>query len=169
MISRTLTGNGQGNDKGLGFEASNLRTPQTGDSIQLRSCRGNIILTWQQDGVFLLESERIQSLKIIPLLLPLSVTSDETTVSYILNELQSNFFGNQSERTIILYPVTEDKRQKLPLLLQQQISTLGNEYPMERKTPAILPVSPLEIVSVERPCNSMVVLQPALSSLSLYN
>lgn len=150
LISRALTGNGQGDDKGLGFETSNLRIPRPGDSTDFSSCRGNIVLNWQQDGIFLLGSKRIQSLKIIPLLLPLSVMSDETIVSYILNELRSNFSSDQGERTIVLYPGTEDERQKLPLLLQQQISTLGNEYPIEKRTLAILPVSPLEIVSVER-------------------
>ena len=150
LISRTLTGNKKENDKGMEFEASNLRIPQPGDFIEFSSCRGNIILNWQQDGVFLLESERIQSLKIIPLLLPLSATSDEAIVGYILNELQSNFSSNKGGQIIVLYPGTEDERQKLPLLLQQQISNLGNEYPIERRTLAILPISPLEIISVER-------------------
>jgi hypothetical protein len=44
--------------------------------------------------------------------------------------------------SIILYPGTEDERQNLPQLLQQQINSLKKSF-------AVLPVSPLDILSVE--------------------
>lgn len=150
LISRALTGNGKADDRGLGFEASNLCIPRRGNSIQFNSWRGNITLVWQHDGILRLEAERIQSLKLVPLLLQMTATSDVTTVSHILNEFQSISSYKQGAQTIILYPGTEEEWQKLPLPLQQKINTLANHNLAKENNFAILPVSPLEIVSVER-------------------
>ncbi|MBD2012436.1 DUF2357 domain-containing protein [Microcoleus sp. FACHB-53] len=150
LISRALTGNSKANDEGLGFKTSNSRLPNPGDSIQFKSLRGNISLTWQRDGIFLLEAEGIQRLRLVPLLLPLTATSDEDTVNPILSEFASIFSNQHREQTIILYLGGEDKQQELLFSLQRQTNTLGNDRFTEELALALLPVSPLEVVSVER-------------------
>jgi hypothetical protein len=76
-------------------------------------------------------------------MLSLTATEDANVINSILDEFRSACCENQNGTAIILYPGTEDERQKLPQLLPQQINSL-------KKPLAVLPVSPLDILSVER-------------------
>jgi hypothetical protein len=143
LVSRALTGNGTTNDRGLEFKADDLLCLQPDASIQFHSLRGSITLRWQHDGTILLDADKIQHLKLIPLMLPLTATEDANVINPLLDEFRSACSENQNGTVIILYPGTEDERQKLPQLLQQEINSL-------KKPLAVLPVSPLDILSVER-------------------
>jgi hypothetical protein len=70
LVSRALTGNGTKNDRGLEFEADDLLCWQPDGSIQFQSPRGSITLRWQHDGTILLNADKIQHLKLIPLSSP---------------------------------------------------------------------------------------------------
>ena len=148
LISRALTGNGTTDDRGLGFEASPCFP--LSDSIQFNSLKGDITLKFEPDGTIILEADGIQPLKLVPLMLPLTATEDATIINSILDEFSSACSINHNGSVIILYPGTEDERRKLLKSLQQQINSLGNDYSTKDKTLAILPVSPLDILSVER-------------------
>ena len=143
LVSRALTGNGTTNDRGLEFEADDLLCLQPDGSIQFHSPRGSITLRWQHDGTILLDADKIQHLKLIPLMLALTATEDANVINPIVDEFRSACSENHNGTVIILYPGTEDERQKLPQLLQQQINSF-------KKSLAVLPVSPLDILSVER-------------------
>jgi len=155
LISRALTGNGTAEDQGLKFTADALHDLRLGSSIQFSSIKGNIILRWQIDGTILLEADEIQHLKLIPLMLPITATEDVAIINPILDEFRSVYSDIQNGTVIILYPGTEDERQRLPTLLQQQVNSLGNDYATEEKSLAVLPVSPLDIFSVERIARSI--------------
>ena len=76
-------------------------------------------------------------------MLPLTATEDANVINPLLDEFRSACSENPNGTVIILYPGTEDERQKLRQLVQQQINSL-------KKPLAVLPVSPLDILSVER-------------------
>ena len=128
LVSRALTGNGTTNDRGLEFEADDLLCLQPDGSIQFHSPRGSITLRWQHDGTILLEADKIQHLKLISLRLPLTATEDANVINPILDEFRSACSENQNGTVIILYPGTEDERQKLPQLLQPEINSLKNHW-----------------------------------------
>ena len=132
LVSHALTGKGTPNDRGLEFEADDLLCLQPDGSIQFNSPRGSITLRWQHDGTILLDADKIQHLKLIPLMLPLTATEDANVINRILEEFHSACSENQNGTVIILYPGTEDERQKLPQLVQQQINSLGNDYLTEK-------------------------------------
>lgn len=142
IVSRALTGN-RTHDRGLEFEADDLLCLQPDGWIQFHSPRGSITWKWQHDGTILLDADKIQDLKLIPLMLPLTATEDANIINPILDEFRSACSENQNGTVIILYPGTEDERQKLPQLVQQQINSFKKPF-------AVLPVSPLDILSVER-------------------
>jgi len=73
-----------------------------------------------------------------------------SVINSILDEFITAGSVNHNGSVIILYPGTEDERRNLSKPLQQQINSLGNDYSTKDKTLAILPVSPLDILSVER-------------------
>ena len=148
LISRALTGNGTTDDRGLGFEASPCFP--LSDFIHFNSLKGDITLKLEPDGAIILEADGIQPLKLIPLMLPLTATEDATIINSILDEFRSSCSIKHNGSVIILYPGTEDERKKLSKLLQQQTNSLGNDYSAKEKTLPILPVSPLDILSVER-------------------
>jgi len=75
-------------------------------------------------------------------MLPLTATEDANVINPLLDEFRSACSENPNGTVIILYPGTEEERQKLRQLVQQQINSL-------KKPLAVLPVSPLDILSVE--------------------
>lgn len=149
LISRALTGSVNENDEGLGFEAENHHIPHPSEVIQFNSLQGKLTLTWQDEGTFLIQSEGLQNLRLIPLLTPLTAISEEKLLSNILKELK-NDCNKQNESIVILYPGTEEERQQLALHLQRQVNTLGNDCFVGEISLALVPVSPLEVISVER-------------------
>ncbi|BAY19853.1 hypothetical protein NIES21_57230 (plasmid) [Anabaenopsis circularis NIES-21] len=149
LISRALTGSGNENDEGLGFEAETHHIPHPGEVIQFNSCQGKLTLTWQEEGTFLVQSDNLQNLRLIPLLTPLTVISEDKLLSNILKNLK-NDCNPQNESIVILYPGIEEERQQLAVDLQRQVYTLGNDCFVGEISLALVPVSPLEVISVER-------------------
>ncbi|MEC4815490.1 MAG: hypothetical protein SAK29_19755 [Scytonema sp. PMC 1069.18] len=156
LIGLALTGNGKDRSKGLGFEAiANLIPTYNGQSIQFQGKLGEVSLTWQEDGTFLLQSHGIKDLHIIPIIATLSATNNSDIITSTLETLFHNLTPNSENLTLILYPGTEEERKKLPLYIQHKINTLGNDHITGGLAPAILPVSPLDIMSLERVARAM--------------
>jgi hypothetical protein len=149
LISRALIGSRNENDEGLGFETENPHIPYPGVVIQFNSCQGQLTLTWQEEGTFLVQSDRRQNLRLIPLLTPLTAVSEDNLLCNILQELK-NDCHQQNESIVILYPGIEEERQQLAIDLQRQVYTLGNDCFGGEISLALVPVSPLEVTSVER-------------------
>jgi translation initiation factor 2 beta subunit (eIF-2beta)/eIF-5 len=151
LIGLALTGSGSSEDKGLGFQPLvNLIPTRGSQSIQFRGILGEVSLTWEEDGSFLLQSRGIKDLRVIPIVATLTATNNSEIITSSLKTLFHNLTPNTENQTLILYPSTQEQRKKLPLYIQRQINTLGNDYPPEELIPAILPVSPLDIFSVEK-------------------
>lgn len=152
LISRALTGNtnAKDNDRGLGFEIVNDCIPARGDSIEFNSLRGILTLTWLKEGTFVLSFDQIQPLRLVPLLIPLAAVAEPNILSHVINKITAPFTSKENYHTLILYPGTEEELSKLPMNLQQQINTLGNDNSAGEISLALLPVSPLELISVER-------------------
>ncbi|MBD2359759.1 hypothetical protein H6G36_00855 [Anabaena minutissima FACHB-250] len=146
LLAIALTGSGSDNDKGFGFEILTNVVPKPGcDVLQFRGTLGELSLTWEADGSFLFQSEGIDSLRFVPLLATLSATNNHEFIASALQTLFSSQQNNNQTYTCVLYPGTEEEIQKLPDYLQQQINLITHKSSFK-----ILPVSPLDIVSVER-------------------
>jgi hypothetical protein len=150
LVSRALTGNQTANDQGLGFEVNKLDHLKLNDLIQVNSTRGCIRLKRQLDGSILLEADKIQNLRLIPLMLPLTSADDVDTTHLIYEKLRTAYSNKRNETVVILCPGTEDERQKLPESIQQKVNSLGNECNTVGNSSSLLAVSPLDIFSVER-------------------
>ncbi len=151
LIGLALTGSGNDDDKGLGFQAiANLIPTRGSHPIQFHGALGEVCLTWQEDGSFLLQSDVTKNLRFIPIIAPLTATHDSEIIASILETFSDSLIPDTENQTVILYPGTEEERQKLPLFLQRKINTLGNDHLPEDLAMAILPVSPVDIISVER-------------------
>jgi len=148
LISRALTGSGNENDEGLGFEAENYHIPHPGEVIQFNSIPGKLTFTWQEEGTFLVQSDGLRNLRLIPLITPLTAIVEDD-LRNILQELK-NDCNQQNESIVILYPGIEEERQKLAVNFQRQVNTLGNDCFVEEISLALVPVSPLEVISTER-------------------
>ena len=149
LIGLALTDGGKDDYKGLGFSSVNNVIPNRGDRlpIDFQGALGEVSLHWQEDGSFLLQSEGINKLRLIPILATLTATNNP--ISAIV-ETFCNSITAAENPTVILYPGTDEERKKLPLDLQRKMNTLGNDRLPSESAMAILPVSPLDILSVER-------------------
>jgi hypothetical protein len=146
LIAIALTGSGQNNDKGFGLEILNIIIPKIGyDTIKLRGALGEIHLKWQIDGSFLLESPGVNNLRFIPLLATLSATTNHELIDSAIQILSVDNQKDKQVQTCILYPGTEEETNQLSEELKQKINNINPNLPIK-----ILPVSPLDIFSVER-------------------
>lgn len=150
LVSRALTGNGTATDRGLGFKAGDLFDLQLGSSIEFNSQKGSITLKWETDGTISLEASEIPPILLIPLILPLSATEDRAEIDRAIREFHLACSNQPNSTVVILYPGTEDERRKLSKLVQRQINSLGNDYSNAAESFAILPISPLDLLSGER-------------------
>jgi hypothetical protein len=151
LIGRALTGSGNDNDKGFGFKAiANLIPTRGGETILFRGALGEVSLTWQEDGSFLLHSDGIKDLHLVPIIATLTASNNSETIASILETFSRSLRSNTESLNVILYPGTEEERKKLPFHIQRRINTLGNDRLPQEAAMAILPVSPLDIISVER-------------------
>jgi hypothetical protein len=146
LIAIALTGSGQNNDKGFGLEILNNIIPEIGcDTIKFIGALGEIHLKWQIDGSFLLESPGVDNLRFIPLLATLSATTNHQLIDSALQILSTENKQDKQVQTCILYPGTEEETNQLSEELKQKINNINPNLPIK-----ILPVSPLDIFSVER-------------------
>ncbi|MEA5594794.1 hypothetical protein [Rivularia sp. UHCC 0363] len=149
LIGLALTGDG--NNKGFGFEAVDNQIPtRNNKDILFQGALGNIYLTWLEDGSFLLKSDAIKYLRLVPILANLTATDNSETILSIIETFSNSLKNITQYQTIILYPGTEEERKKLPLQIQRKINTLGNDKLPQEIAMSILPVSPLDIISLER-------------------
>ncbi len=151
LIGLALTGSGHDKDMGFGFEAiANLIPTRGGEPILFRGALGEIYLTWQEDGSFLIQSEGIKDLRLVPIIATLTATDNLQTIASTLKTFSHSLTSSTDSLTVLLYPGTEEERKKLPSHIQREINTLGNDRLPKEVAMAILPVSPLDILSVER-------------------
>ncbi len=151
LIGLVLTGDGNNNDKGFGFEAVDNQIPRCdGKDILFQGVLGKVYLSWLEDGSFLLKSDGIKDLRLVPILANLTATDNSETITSILESFSHNIKNSNQYQTIILYPGTEEERKKLSLQIQRKINTLGNDRLPQEIAMSILPVSPLDIISLER-------------------
>jgi len=150
LVSRALTGNKTANDRGLGFEFDNLLNLESEIPNKFNSIRGSITLEQRSDGVILLKANGIQSLKLIPLMLPLTATGDVNTINTAYEKISVICSNDMNAISVILYVGTGEERQALPELLRQKVSGLENSDDITGGKLALIPVSPLDIFSVER-------------------
>lgn len=151
LIGLALTGDGSYDNKGFGFKAVDNQIPiRNGKDILFQGALGKVYLTWLEDGSFLLKSDRIKDLRLVPILANLTATDNSKTITSILESFSNNIKSSNESQTIILYPGTESERKKLPLDIQRKINTIGNDRLPQEDLISILPVSPLDIISLER-------------------
>ncbi|MUG96345.1 hypothetical protein F7734_29990 [Scytonema sp. UIC 10036] len=151
LIGLALTGSGNDDDKGLGFQAiSNLIPTRGSQSIKFQGALGEISVTWQEDGSFLIQSHGIKDLHVIPIIATLTATNNSEIITTTVETLLYSLTPKTDNQTLILYPGTEEERKKLSFHIQRKINTLGNDCLLGELSTAILPISPLDIISVER-------------------
>lgn len=151
LIGLALTGDGSDDNKGFGFEAVDNQIPIRGSKeIFFQGALGKVYLSWLEDGSFLLKSDGIQDLRLVPILANLTATDNPETITFILESFSQNIKNSNEHQTIILYPGTEEERKKLPLHIQRKINNIGNDRLPQEDLISILPVNPLDIISLER-------------------
>jgi len=140
------------NNSGLGFTLEG-KMPQRGNSYSLDKDNQAIQLQWSADGCIQLQSGELKTLTLIPVVSQLTETPDEKTTEHILSLLQSLSNNKENQYTVILYFGSAQDLSQLPQGLQQYFNTLGNDlldrFKGDSKI-ALLPVSPLDILSTER-------------------
>jgi len=146
LLAIALTGSSYNNDHGFGFKISTEIIPYPKcKPIQFLGPLGEVSVTWEADGSFLIQSKGINNLRLIPILATLSATNNYNSIASTLQVLSSTEQSNDENISCILYPGTEEEMKKLPDDLQQQINFIT---PKSNLT--ILPISPLDIFSIER-------------------
>ncbi|MFN6197492.1 MAG: hypothetical protein ACK4YS_02700 [Aphanizomenon sp.] len=151
LIAIALTGSGQESDQGFGLTTLNNIIPEIGcDTIKFRGALGEIHLKWQIDGSFLLESPilsnlGLSNLHLIPLLATISATNNHELIDSALQILSTDQQINHQNQICILYPGTEEEINNFSDELQQKVNNINPNLSVK-----ILPVSPLDIFSVER-------------------
>jgi len=139
---------------GFNFENISAETKlELGVKIKFKGAMGEVEIQWRDDGFFCLSmGEEWQDLHLIPLAATLAANTNIKAVE----SLWENLSNSQHQAcTVILYPSTELEREKLPANLQRKMNSLGNDYLPKESSLALLPVSPLEIESVERVARSL--------------
>ena len=155
LITRALMGNNTSDDKGFSFQAVADTIPKKNNQpFQFSGVFGQVSLTWNQDGTFLLtdETQKNRPLKIIPLISQLKSAASEPFPEIIQSEIEKEIELNQEEfpYCLILYPRVAEDRHQLSSDLQKRIYTLGNQTFPNQSLVGFLPVTPLDIFSVER-------------------
>ncbi|MBE9212878.1 hypothetical protein IQ247_09255 [Plectonema cf. radiosum LEGE 06105] len=111
LIGLALTGDESNDNKGFGFKAVKNQIPtRNGKDILFQGTLGNVYLTWLEDGSFLLKSDAIKDLHLVPILANLTATDNSQTITSILESFSHNIKNSNQYQTIILYPGTEEER-----------------------------------------------------------
>lgn len=150
-------------DRGFGY-LSDSALPERGQSYSLQQDSAkeseSLNFQWLEDGSIQLGSEKLGSLKFIPLVAQLAESSDEQTSEQILKLLKSLVDQSDApqQRTIILYFGTAQDVSQISPKFQRFFNTIGNDllsfnlnsdFKSDRKL-ALVPVSPFDILSTER-------------------
>lgn len=152
LCSKVLTINDH--DYGCGF-SSDSTLPQQGLSYSLvnDSYGQNKTLNfkWSEDGSIEIQSDELGSLHFIPLVAQLLESADETVIDEILDCLRQKVNTNsQNKKKIILYFGTAQDLSRLSSRLGKYLNTIGNELINDNHKLPLLPVSPFDILSIER-------------------
>ncbi|MEB3882007.1 hypothetical protein [Lyngbya sp. CCY1209] len=157
LICRALTGSDNKNDRGFGFQAVINEIPKRGnDPIWLSGIWGEISLHWKAQGVFCLHlPELTRDLHIIPMMLPLTATHNSEAIDAILAGFSEAINQNVKSTSktpyfVILYPGTQEEREKLNIDLKTKVNRLSYSHSSKEIELSILPVTPLDILSLER-------------------
>jgi len=139
-------------DRGLGFTLE-VKMAQRGKSYSLYKDNQAIKLQWLADGCIQIQSGELETLTLIPLVAQLAESHDEKVTEHILSLLQRLLNNKENQYTVILYFGSAQDLSQLPQSFQQYFNTIGNDlldgFKGDRKI-ALLPVSPLDILSTER-------------------
>jgi hypothetical protein len=139
-----------------GFKFENISAEtrlELGAKIKFKGPMGEVEIQWRDDGCFCLSmGAEWQDLHLIPLAATLAANTNTKAIESLWENI-----GNSQHKpyTVILYPSTELEREKLPVDLQRKMNTIGNDRLPKESSFALLPVSPLEIESVERVARSL--------------
>ncbi|AFZ42287.1 hypothetical protein PCC7418_0029 [Halothece sp. PCC 7418] len=155
LITRALMGNNTSDDKGFSFQSVADTIPQKNSQpFQFTGLFGSITLTWNKDGTFLLtdETQKNRPLKIIPMISQLKTSESEQFIQTIESQIekQIELTNRDFPYCLILYPGVAEDRHQLSSDLQKRIYTLGNQTFPNQSLVGFLPVTPLDIFSVER-------------------
>jgi Protein kinase domain len=151
-----------------GFSPSTIGFPTRGaPPLELRGYLGDVALSWGHDGVFSLSLRGTTgALRFVPL--AANLTSNATTLRTAVESVlerpdgkprprsawratHSPTTAQASDLTIVLYPGASFERAALPPGLARHAYSLGNDrFPGEPRSVGFLPVSPLEVDSLER-------------------
>ncbi len=139
-----------------GFNFKNISAEirlELGVKIKFKGPMGEVEIQWRDDGCFCLSmGAEWQDLHLIPLAATLAANTNIKAVESLWENLSNS---PHQAYTVILYPSTELEREKLPGDLQRKMNSLGNDRLPKESSLALLPVSPLEIESVERVARSL--------------
>lgn len=155
LISRALMGNKTSDDKGFSFQPKDNTIPKK-DSypVYFQGVFGEIAITWNPEGTFLLTDHVLgeRPLKIVPVISNIKTSDSKELINTIQAEIeeQANLTQEETPYYLILYPGVKDERQNLSFNLQNSLYTLGNHQFPDQCLVGFLPVTPLDIFSVER-------------------
>lgn len=139
-----------------GFELENISAKkrlELGAKIKFKGVLGEVEMQWHDDGSFFLSmGEEWQNLHFIPLAATLTANINTQALESLWESISQS---QHRAYTVIIYPSTELEREKLPVDLQRKMNSLGNDYLPGESSLALVPVSPLEIESVERVARSI--------------
>ena len=155
LIIRALMGNETSDDKGFSFKSVSQTIPKKNDqAFEFVGVFGKISLTWNLDGTFLLtdETQKNRPLKVIPLISQFKTATSERFIESIKSEIEKQIESTNGgfPYCLILYPGVAEDRHQLSSHLQNRLYTLGNNAFPKQSLVGFLPVTPLDIFSVER-------------------
>lgn len=155
LISRALMGNDTSDDKGFSFQPrTNCIPKKDGSPSYFQGVFGEITMTWNPDGTFLLTDHVLDKrpLKIIPVISNLKTANCQDLIDTIQDEIeeQTSLTNPETPYYLILYPGIKEERQHLSFDLQNSLYTLGSRQFPDQSLVGFLPVTPLDIFSVER-------------------
>jgi len=143
LICKAFVGNNTTYDQGFGFNF----VFNNNNCLNFEGMLGEITLNYSKQNTFILQDKKIRKeLHIIPLLINLTALKDERKIELVLDELISKI--NNSVNNIILYLGTKEEREVLSISLQKKLNSI--KIDQNYNLLGIFPVSPLEILSVER-------------------
>lgn len=132
----------------LGFEPPDA-PERGGAAVRLRSPQGDLSLSWTSDGAIRMEAtESGRPLVFRPLALALDAPTDPREIARLLEPIADRA---RRKAEVLLYPGETRRREALPPAIARRLNTLGlDARPEEARECAVLPISPLDLRSLER-------------------
>jgi hypothetical protein len=143
LICKALAGNKTKYDQGFGFNF----VFNDNNCLTFEGILAEINIKYTEKNTFILQDKNLrEELHIIPLLINLTALKDEKKIELCLDELTQKI--NTSVNNIILYLGTKEEKELLSIPLQKKLNNI--KINQNHNLLGIFPVSPLEILSVER-------------------